>query len=180
MALKSWIFVISSLAVAAAPAGAEPRVKHVPLKEFTRLTLDIVPDYGTALVFPFILDDNMEPPLQIHNTNKTAFSARYQQGQYTIFVGANPPAQGGPVPNYRGLLYVTVGGYNVTIELRTTTKVARNYSNIVFTLSKEKREYLIRQAVQRRAKALEAKYQKKLAALDRRAEEKALARPRRR
>ena len=172
--LKLSIFGIFSLLLAAG-AQAAPRVKHVKLEEFTRFSLDVVPDYGTLLVFPFVLDDGMEPPLQIHNTNEVAFNAEYAKGQYTILVTAKTPQQGGPMPSYRGLLYVTVGGYNVTIELRTTNKISRNYSNVIFQLSPKKREYLIAEAVKRRSAALEAAYRKKVQELDRKAEEKALA-----
>ncbi len=52
---RYWLFVICSL-LWQVPVAATPRSQHVPFTEFTRLTLDIVPDYGTQLVFPFVLD----------------------------------------------------------------------------------------------------------------------------
>ena len=95
MASRLLIFVICSFSLLA-QASARPTSQHVPLTEFTRLTLDIVPDYGTQLVFPFVLDDALEPALEINNTNKVGFSAAHQEGQNTILVTANTPTAGGP------------------------------------------------------------------------------------
>lgn len=174
-ASKLLIFVIFSTTLLwSHVADSKPRSKHVKLVEFTKLTLSIVPDYGTLLVFPFVLDDGMEPVLQLHNTNKVAFTVEHAEGQYTVLVTANVPQQGGPLPDYRGLLYITVGGYNVAVELRSTNVVAKNYSDVIFNLSKKEREYLISEAVKRRTVALEKSYQDKLDNLDRLAEEKAL------
>jgi len=156
-----------------APGYAKPTSKRVPLEDFTRLTLDIVPDYGTQLVFPFVLD-GMEPVLEINNTNKTGFTAEHKAGQNTILVTANTPKAGGQSPNYRGLLFVTVGGYRVAIELRTTSRVSKNLAEVIFDLSPDKREYLITEAVKRRTAQLDQAYQTRIASLDDRVEEKAL------
>jgi len=145
----------------------------MPLEAFTRLTLDIVPDYGTQLVFPFVLD-GMEPVLEINNTNKTGFTAEHKEGQNTILVTAKSPKAGGQAPDYRGLLFVTVGGYRVAIELRTTSRVSKNLAEVIFDLSPEKRDYLITEAVKRRTAQLDQDYQARAASLDDRVEAKAL------
>jgi len=171
MASRLLIFVICNILLA--PVCAKPTSKRVPLEEFTRLTLDIVPDYGTQLVFPFVLD-GLEPALEINNTNKTGFTAEHREGQNTILVTAKSPKAGGQVPDYRGLLFVTVGGYRVTIELRTTDRLSKNVAEVIFDLSPEKRDYLITEAVKRRTAQLDQDYQTRIASLDDRVEAKAL------
>ncbi len=172
MASRLLIFVICNV-LWLPPVYAKPTSKRVPLEEFTRLTLDIVPDYGTQLVFPFVLD-GMEPVLEINNTNKTGFTAEHKEGQNTILVTANTPKAGGQSPNYRGLLFITVGGYRVAIELRTTSRVSKNLAEVIFNLSAEQREYLITEAVKRRTAQLDQDYQTRIASLDDRVEAKAL------
>jgi hypothetical protein len=172
MDFRFWLFVICSL-LWHAPVAATPASQHVPFTEFTRLTLDIVPDYGTQLVFPFVLD-GMEPALEINNTNSVGFTASHQTGQNTILVTANTPKDGGPAPDYRGLLFVTVGGYRVAIELRTTARVSKNLAEVIFDLSPERREFLITEAVKRRTVQLDQDYQARVAALDTQVEAKAL------
>jgi len=172
MASRYLIFVICNV-LWLAPVYAKPTSKRVPLEEFTRLTLDIVPDYGTQLVFPFVLD-GMEPVLEINNTNKTGFTAEHKEGQNTILVTANTPKAGGQSPDYQGLLFVTVGGYRVAIELRTTSRISKNLAEVIFNLSPEKREYLITEAVKRRTAQLDQDYQTRIASLDDRVEAKAL------
>jgi hypothetical protein len=172
MAYRYWLFVIYSV-LWHAPVAATPASQHVPFTEFTRLTLDIVPDYGTQLVFPFVLD-GMEPALEINNTNSVGFTASHQTGQNTILVTANTPKAGGPAPDYRGLLFITVGGYRVAIELRTTAHVSKNQAEVIFDLSPERREFLITEAVKRRTAQLDQEYQARVAALDTQVEAKAL------
>jgi hypothetical protein len=172
MDFRFWLFVICSL-LWQVPAAATPRSQHVPLETFTRLTLDIVPDYGTQLVFPFVLD-GLEPVLEINNTNSVGFTASHQTGQNTILVTANTPKAGGPAPDYRGLLFITVGGYRVAIELRTTAHVSKNLAEVIFDLSPERREFLITEAVKRRTAQLDQDYQARVAALDEQVEAKAL------
>jgi hypothetical protein len=172
MASRYWLFVICSV-LWHAPVAATPASQHVPFTEFTRLTLDIVPDYGTQLVFPFVLD-GMEPALEINNTNSVGFTASHQTGQNTILVTANTPKAGGPAPDYRGLLFITVGGYRVAIELRTTAHVSKNQAEVIFDLSPERREFLITEAVKRRTAQLDQEYQARVAALDTQVEAKAL------
>ena len=173
MASRLLIFAICSFLLLG-QVSAKPTSKRVPLEEFTRLTLDIVPDYGTQLVFPFVLDGALEPKLAINNTNKVGFSADHKEGQNTILVTAKSPKAGGQAPDYRGLLFVTVGGYRVAIELRTTSRVSKNLAEVIFDLSSGKRDYLITEAVKRRTAQLDQDYQARVASLDDRVEAKAL------
>ena len=116
----------------------------------------------------------MEPALEINNTNSVGFTASHQTGQNTILVTANTPKAGGPAPDYRGLLFITVGGYRVAIELRTTAHVSKNLAEVIFDLSPERREFLITEAVKRRTAQLDQDYQARVAALDAQVEAKAL------
>jgi len=69
---------------------------------------------------------------------------------------------------------VSVGGYRVAIELRTTSRVSKNLAEVIFDLSPEKRDYLITEAVKRRTAQLDLDYQTRVASLDDRVEAKAL------
>ena len=173
MALRSSIFVIFSVFLAA-QSLAQPKDEHVTLREFTRLSLDVVPDYGTQLVFPFVLDGTLEPALEINNTNQVGFAAEHTAGQNTILITAKTPQGGGPVSDYRGLLFITVGGYHITIELRTASRISKNIAAILFDIDPDEREYLLSEAVKRKTAQLESDYQARVAALDAQVEARAL------
>lgn len=173
MDLRFWLSAIFS-ALLALPAAAQPTATHVTLAEFTRLSLEVVPDFGTELVFPFVLDDGQTPALEIHNTNDTGFAVDHTAGHNTIVVTVKTPAEGGPVPDYRGLLFINVGGYHLSIELRAVSHVSKNVAQVVFDLAPDAREYLLTEAVKRKTAQLDADFQSRVAALDGQAEARAL------
>ncbi|WP_156897040.1 hypothetical protein [Ferrimonas kyonanensis] len=74
-----------------------------------------------------------------------------------------------------GYLYLSAGGFNLTIELRATLDRALSPSNIIFDISNEDREYLISESVKRRTSAMEKEYRQKSEALEIEARKRALA-----
>jgi hypothetical protein len=75
-----------------------------------------------------------------------------------------------------GNVFITVAGFEISIELRTTNDLSKHYSDIVFDLTKEAREELIQQSIAQRTLALEQEYKKKFEEIDAAAEQKAIAR----
>ncbi|MHB8454000.1 MAG: hypothetical protein ACYDDO_04725 [Acidiferrobacterales bacterium] len=153
---------------------AAPSQRHVILRKYTTLTADIVPGLGTRFIFPFVLDEqDRYVPFTLDITNPTVFVSHRDPGRNSFVVTT-------PVnlrrARYYGNLYVTVAGYEISVELRTTTDRARDASDIIFDLGRKARADLIQQAVARHMRALDADYQRKVAELDKRIDEQAIAR----
>ena len=165
------------LMATASPALAlEPVIKHVTLKEFTQLTIEIVPDLGTRFVFPFVLDEqDAFVPFTLNITNPV-FSAAREPGRNAFVVTSPPPSAGGTVPTYIGNLFVSVAGYQISATVKTTNDLSRHVSDIVFDLNDEAREHLIQQTVERRIQGIKDDYARKEAALSEQAEVMALKR----
>jgi hypothetical protein len=165
--------VCLGLVIVAGVADAAPRVKPVTLARHTTLTVDIVPDLGTRFIFPFVLDEQDEyVPFTLNITNP-AFVSKREPGRNS-FVVTIPPTSGGRTAQYYGNLFVTVAGYEISIELRSTTDLNRHYSDINFELSDAERETLIQKSIAQRTKVLEAEYKKKMDTLDQLADLKAM------
>ncbi|ALP54966.1 hypothetical protein Tel_17065 (plasmid) [Candidatus Tenderia electrophaga] len=177
-----WRWIVASLLFAPLLAGAgeadnAPRVKRVALQEFTTLTIDIVPDLGTRLVFPFVLDEQPrqgEAPFTMTLTNGV-FKSDRKEGRNVLVLTAPPSRDGGDMSGYLGDLFISVAGYNITARLRTVKDWREHYTDIVFEPSEEDRQDLIDAAVQRRLQALESEYQRKLEALEQDIDQRALA-----
>ena len=155
---------------------AEPRINNIDLVRRTLLTVYVVPDLGTRFTFPFILDEQDDHvPFTLHITNPAFVNVREKGRNYFVITA---PVQGVPEPGkgvMLGNVFVTVAGYEITIELRTTTDLGKHYSDIVFVQTAEAREALIQKAIRERTAALETEYKNKFAVLDKTAEYKAVA-----
>lgn len=168
--------LFSSLAVAEKAVNA-PLIKHVQLQEFTTLTIDIVPDLGTRLVFPFVLDEQPKEgvvPYTMTLTNKV-FKSDRKNGRNVLVLTAPPTKDGGDMSGYLGDLFISVAGYNISARLRTVNDWREHYTDIVFELSEADRQTLIDEEVQRRVQALEVEHQRKIEALDNDIDKRALA-----
>jgi len=172
------IFAITSHA-----AELNPEFRQVDLKENTMLKLEVMPDAGTQLVFPFELDNpDLTPSLKILLTNPNGFSVPTEESEIkTMLVGQNTiTIEGKANPNdprarYLGNLFITIGGYNLSIALKTTYDTTRHVSNIVFNIDDETREHMIEQAVKRKTKNLDRRYDEKVAELDEQAKQMSLS-----
>ena len=166
-------FLIGVLAVfLTTQAYAEPRAKLIDLHKRTTLTVYIVPDLGTRFTFPFLLDEqDSYVPFTLTSTNPTFKNERVAGRNYFV-ITAPVRSEGSMLGN----VFVSVAGYEISVELRTTNDLSKHYSDIVFTLTNEAREELIQQSIAQRTAALEQEYKKKFEELDAVAEQKAIAR----
>ena len=171
MRLLSYL-VLCSLLLVINTAYAEPRAKSVELHKRTTLTVYVVPDLGTRFSFPFILDEqDSYVPFTLNITNPAFVNGR-EKGRNYFVITAPVKSEGSMLGN----VFVSVAGYEISVELRTTNDLSKHYSDIVFTLTNEAREELIQQSIAQRTAALEQEYKKKFEELDAAAEQKAIAR----
>ena len=154
-----------------------PRKKNVVLKEFTQLVIDVAPDLGTRLTFPFILDETGDGmvPFTLQMTNPAIFVAQREKGRNSFVISVLPSKADKLSGVYLGDMFVSVAGYNITVRLRTTDDIRRHYTDIKFEMSDEDRERLIEAEVEKRMVALEAEYQRKTEAINAEIERQALA-----
>lgn len=157
--------------IAASTAHAAPRSTSVELHKRTTLTAYVVPDLGVRFTFPFILDEqDSYVPFTLNLTNISFANARETGRNYFVIT------QKGATTGMRGNLFLSVAGYEISIELITTTDLTKHVSDIVFVMTPEAREELIQQSIKQRTAALEQEYKKRFAELDATAEQKAIAR----
>ena len=158
--------------LAGTAAHAEPRAKLVELHKRTNLIVYVVPDLGVRFTFPFILDEqDAYVPFTLNITNPLFVPEREKGRNYFVIT-----EKVGSPSNMLGDVFMTVAGFEISIELRTTNDLSKHYSDIVFDLTKEAREELIQQGIAQRTLALEQEYKKKFEDLDAVAEQKAIAR----
>ena len=179
---KYLVFVLILIAAQAKAYNAPSlttKFKNVELKEFTTLTLNIMPHVGTQLIFPFMLDDPLlTPQLKLDLTNNTGFSVpAAMKGNDSILVNQNTiTIIGNPTEHANlGTLFVNIGGYNISIALRTVYKSNEISPSVIFDISKEDREHLITHTVNRFKKSLNEEHAKAMAKVDDTARNMALA-----
>ena len=154
--------------------NAEPKSRTIDLHKRTVLTAYIVPDLGTRFTFPFVLDETDSfIPFTLTPTNEIFVNDRQPKRNYFVITAPSPKVGAG---TYYGNIFVTVAGFEITIELRTTNDLTKHYSDVVFNLTADDREDLVQKGVAQRTKALEAEYKKKTDAIDSDTDQKAVAR----
>jgi len=197
MSLIKGIFCGVLLLVSTLSQAAEmnPRQRDIPLTEFTKFSVDVVPDLGVRFIFPFLLNENDDiVPFQSVMTNNAVFDIDRpgvsKDGQsskdipHNMFVltvkksglcGKDNALCSNGVPEHLGTLFITAGGYNISIKLRSTGHLKKHYEDIVFQLTIDERTHLINRAVDARMKNIEKKVAEQLQGLDQRVEQKAKA-----
>jgi len=148
------------------------------------MTLDIMPDSGTQLIFPFQLDNpELSPALKIKLTNSDGFwvptttdEVKLLKGQNTLTIlglagSDNPTSQ---LPVYLGTLFISIGGYNLSIALKTSYNPKSIVTNIVFNIPVENRDHMIEKSVKRYTDKLDSEYKVKMDEIDILAREHAL------
>ena len=158
--------------------------KNIELKEYTAFTLYLVPDLATRLVFPFSLNEssNIFPfDAKLINTDIFDIKRSKETKHNTLLVSVKTEAYLKSLePNkdyvkFLGTLYVNVGEYNLTIRLITTDKLNKHYDDIIFDMSKDKRNYLIESEIQNKLKEIEENNQDALNNIDELALQKSTA-----
>ena len=162
---------IASIFIFSINTHANSEFKPVVLEKFTKLKLKVYPLLGTQLTFPFLLDDpSLTPTLKIKNTSPNAFevptdskdiAALYSNQNTITIVGKLDEKNQGF--EHRGNLFITVGGYHISIDLVTTFNHKEHYSNIVFKLKSDDQDYLINEFVKTKTESLEKEYREKIA-----------------
>lgn len=172
--LLTLLLTLPLVCQAGLPTQIKPTYKEVDLSEFTSLSLDIMPDAGTQLIFPFTLDSpDLIPPLKYQLTNQDGFyfvkdSKDLQvqvNGQNTLSI-IGVPADPDEKPVHIGNLFLSVGGYNLTVSLRTTYDPAKHVTNVVFKIPDDRRNHLIEKAAERKIAQLQKNYDEKMKRLD--------------
>lgn len=166
------LLALLSLLLAATPAAADPKSKHVELHKRTTVVAYCPPDLGVRFTFPFILDEqDSYVPFTLNGTNPLLVVAKREPGRNYFVVIPDGKSPVGMLGNF----FITVAGYEITIEMHITNDLTKHSSDVVFDMTADAREELIQQSIRQRTAALEAEYKQKFEALDATAEQKAIA-----
>ena len=172
---RGWILWLALATPAPAEPAPAPRRVDVELEEYTAMSVALVPDLGTRFSFPFALDEADESaPFTLTMTNPV-FVHHREPGRNFFTVEIDP--QGDQRESrYLGNLFVSVGGYNLSVSLSSSLDTREHVTDYVFSLSERARRRLVQDEIRERAGALERRYQERFDALERRAGELALSR----
>lgn len=157
----------------------KPKTKRYPLKEFNQLQLKVVPQQGTRISFPFVLDDQTPGP-QVSNTNPTAFvvngSANNQINTATneLVITANLPNPDGAGGDALGQVFVSVGGHQITISLSVTYDVRQHVTDVVYEAKDVKFTHLLEKMAQQQVQSIKEEYDLKLKEMQQQAKDEAL------
>lgn len=176
------IFYLFSFQASAANAPSlKPKYRSVELKEFTSVQIDVLPHSGVQLIFPFVLDEpSLKPALKITYAGSDGFEVPASSdkakvsGKNTVTIVGNAPSSQGGNSVFLSTLFINVGGYNVTVSMRTQYDVRKVDTGIVFNLSNSERKQLISSAVDKYKEQIDKEYEKKLSKLDSMARQEAL------
>jgi len=163
------------LFIAPAMSMAKPIHRDVELKQLTTLVLNFYPGMGTRFTFPFLLDnDDNYVPYTNYNTNSGIFIPIKLQKGRNFFVITVPPEH--VLSDHDiGNMFITVAGYQISVEMHSTKKRSEHVSDVRFLMGEKAREDLIQHAISQRSKALEQSYKDKFSQLDVMTEQRAIA-----
>lgn len=136
------------------------RIERMEMEEQTQFLLKIVPHLGTRLIFPFLLDDvNLKPPLNYKLTNTAHFTVTRDlntlAGQNVFLITCSDKM--GSI----GKLYMSIAGYNLSINLMISSRLEDHISDIFLDLGDGEREFLINQETERIRQQLTEVYRKR-------------------
>lgn len=164
-----------SLLVVSAASTAKPVHMDIELKQLTTLVLNFYPGMGTRFTFPFLLDnDDNYVPYTNDNTNSGVFIPLKRQKGRNFFVITVPPEHVSTALDI-GNMFITVAGYQISVEMHSTKKQSDHVSDVRFLMGVKAREDLIQHAISQRSKALEQTYKDKFEQLDAMTAQRALA-----
>lgn len=149
--LATILVTIGSFSHAGLKAPA-PKVVEIPLKEYTSMTVEVVPNLGTRLTFPFKLSEQTPEPM-IANTNPVLFqvngssTGKVPTNTRELVITANAPEN---LQEAIGNLFISVGGYQVSVTLKLKYDVKSHLTDYRFTMSDDELNYFIEKAVERR------------------------------
>ena len=144
--------------------------RNYELKEFTAMKLYLVADQATRIIFPFQLDnESFTPRVNYAITPNEVFAvtrAEDIEGQpILILENIQSPEEVNALVNsrfeyqpIRGQFFLSVAGYNLSIELETSLKPNDQVPNVVFNLTEDDRKHLIDRDVERLRASMEAEF----------------------
>lgn len=169
------LVLLLSLLTLSTASTAKPVHMDIELKQLTTLVLNFYPGMGTRFTFPFLLDnDDNYVPYTNDNTNSGVFIPLKRQKGRNFFVITVPPEHVSTALDI-GNMFITVAGYQISVEMHSTKKRADHVSDVRFLMGVKAREDLIQHAISQRSKALEQSYKDKFDQLDAMTEQRALA-----
>ena len=153
--------MLGMLSISSATHGFSGKVQQIPLLEQTQFTLKVVPNLGTRLIFPFILDNpTLKPPLNYKLTNSNDFAVARNlatlAGQNVFLITAS----GGK--GAIGKLYMSIAGYHISINLVVSGLVDDHISDIYLQLTTDDRGFLMEHEIDRIKKNLSKSYQNRI------------------
>lgn len=168
------LFLSLVLILISSTSWAKPNHLDIKLENLTTLTLNFYPGMGTRFTFPFLLDDEDDyVPYTNDNTNSTVFMPIKRQSGRNFFVITIPPEHVTEKEDI-GNMFITVAGYQISIEMHSTKNRKEHVSDVRFLMGEKAREDLIQHAIVQRTKSLEQAYHDKLAQLEVQTEKRAL------
>ena len=168
------MMLLMALLVLSTASYAKPVHKDVELKQLTTLVLNFYPGMGTRFTFPFLLDsDDNYVPYTNDNTNSGVFIPLKRQKGRNFFVITVPPEHVSKNHDI-GNMFITVAGYQISVEMHSTKTRADHISDVRFLMDEKAREDLIQHAIAQRSKALEQSYKDKFSQLEAMTEQRAI------
>ena len=171
------IQVISLFLISTTLLAASPKQLDITLEERTSLSLEMSPGRSTRLVFPFLIDPELnEPTFKVSIPNSAIFKIEddHLAGQNNLVIKAEM-LDGSP----NGILhisnvFISVNGYHITISLKLTPLNTKHYyTDVFFQLSDTEQKYLVDKIVERRLADLEKRFHEKEKHLDKLAKKSA-------
>ena len=159
------IQVISLFLISTTLLAASPKQLDITLEERTSLSLEMSPGMSTRLVFPFLIDPELnEPTFKVSIPNSAIFKIEddHLAGQNNLVIKAEM-LDGSP----NGILhisnvFISVNGYHITISLKLTPLNTKHYyTDVFFQLSDTEQKYLVDKIVERRLADLEKRFHEK-------------------
>ena len=174
------MMIAGVLALVAGTAQATPRIEYVELKPYTHYVAYIPPGGGTKFIFPFLIDhksndSNDYAPFSKLITNDLFKSQSVSEhasdlNSFTVYTGRDIR------DGEHGNLFFNVAGYEISVELVSTTDRSKHTSDVYFKLGDKAREQLIQDIVAQRTRQLEADYKQRRETLDAEIDKRALSR----
>ena len=162
----------------------EPRYHNEVLEERTKLALEIPPGLSTRLVFPFLIDENVnEPTFKVSVPNSTVFTVEEAensgqaslQEQNTLVIKAKPAEGVTKNTVHYSNVFISVNGYHLTVALKVAPLMPEKYyTDVFFSLTEKDQAYLINKIVDKKIESLEKVYQEKEKDLARLAKKEAI------
>jgi hypothetical protein len=168
------LFLSLVLILISSTSSAKPNHLDIKLENLTTLTLNFYPGMGTRFTFPFLLDNEDDyVPYTNDNTNSIIFMPIKRQSGRNFFIITIPPGHISEADDI-GNMFITVAGYQISIEMHSTKNRKEHVSDVRFLMGEKAREDLIQHAIVQRTKSLEQAYHDKLAQLEVQTEKRAL------